>query len=230
MEFLMRFDFEIIYIKGESNLVADALSQYYESDLWNEQPDTAQYINMDSQLDPEGEDLPWDQFEEGRAMHMTNNEPLALEHPQRLWHAPRRLDDLATYTTKWDLIEAVELRQTEVVELAAHEERNLCPRVTDQSDVHPQDDPWVIDSFNKHVDLHLQVEGDLSFLKDIQNTYGKDPLFKKVLEAPGHYKNFEIKDDLLYMQNLAKECVLCNTFLFWQPPPTQRLWASSWSR
>ena len=31
MEFPMRFDFDITYVKGDTNLVADALSRYYES-------------------------------------------------------------------------------------------------------------------------------------------------------------------------------------------------------
>jgi hypothetical protein len=33
MEFLACFDFHITYIKGETNLVADSLSRYYENDL-----------------------------------------------------------------------------------------------------------------------------------------------------------------------------------------------------
>jgi hypothetical protein len=68
MEFLTQFDFDITYIKGETNLVADALSRYYENDNWDELHKASQYINVDAQLDPEGEDLPWDHFEESRAM------------------------------------------------------------------------------------------------------------------------------------------------------------------
>ena len=59
IEFLVQFDFDITYVKGDTNLVADALSRYYESDNWDESQDAPQYVNMDAQLDPEGEDLPW---------------------------------------------------------------------------------------------------------------------------------------------------------------------------
>jgi hypothetical protein len=48
MEFLTRFDYEIMYIKGETNLVADALSQYYESDNWDEAHDASQYVSTDT--------------------------------------------------------------------------------------------------------------------------------------------------------------------------------------
>jgi RNase H-like domain found in reverse transcriptase len=47
MEFLTQFDFDIIYIKGETNLVADTLSRYYKSDQWDKWPSTTQYINAD---------------------------------------------------------------------------------------------------------------------------------------------------------------------------------------
>ena len=62
MEFLAHFDFNIIYIKGETNLVADALSRYYENNTCDELHDTSQYVNADAQLDPKGENLPWDQY------------------------------------------------------------------------------------------------------------------------------------------------------------------------
>jgi hypothetical protein len=58
IEFLMWFDFDITYVKGKTNLVADALSRYYESDNWDESQDAPQYVNADARLDPEGEDLP----------------------------------------------------------------------------------------------------------------------------------------------------------------------------
>jgi hypothetical protein len=60
IEFLARFNYNITYVNGETNLVADMLSRYYENDEWGESTDVAQYVNTDAQLDPEGEDLPWD--------------------------------------------------------------------------------------------------------------------------------------------------------------------------
>jgi hypothetical protein len=58
MEFLTRFDYDITYVKGETNLVADALFRYYENDQWTESSDKPQYVTADAQLNPEGEDLP----------------------------------------------------------------------------------------------------------------------------------------------------------------------------
>jgi hypothetical protein len=59
MEYLSRFDFNIQYVKGSSNKVADSLSQYYQSDTLNNIHPTYDYVNADIQLDPEGKDLLW---------------------------------------------------------------------------------------------------------------------------------------------------------------------------
>ncbi|KAA1473691.1 hypothetical protein DENSPDRAFT_755719, partial [Dentipellis sp. KUC8613] len=59
-EFLSRFKYEIQYMKGETNKVADCFSRYFESDLPDETHDASMYVNIDDRLDPEGEDLPWD--------------------------------------------------------------------------------------------------------------------------------------------------------------------------
>jgi len=58
MEFLARFNYDITYVKGKTNLVADVLSRYYENDEWDNSHDESLYVNADTRLDPEGEDLP----------------------------------------------------------------------------------------------------------------------------------------------------------------------------
>jgi hypothetical protein len=83
MEFLARFDYDITYVKGEANLVADTLSRYYENDQWDESHDESHYVNADAHLDPEGEELPWDRFEESRAMRAPDNAPHISTRPQR---------------------------------------------------------------------------------------------------------------------------------------------------
>src|SRR6202040_2624776 len=59
MEYLSRFDYDIRYIKETSNRVADSLSRYYQSDTVENSHPSYDYITVDAQLDPEGEDLPW---------------------------------------------------------------------------------------------------------------------------------------------------------------------------
>jgi hypothetical protein len=209
MEFLARFDFDIIYIKGESNLVADALSRYYESDQWDDPQISTQYVNADSRLDPEGEDLPWDRFEENRAMRTPTNDSLVANRPKRHQRPPKRPDEPISFAPEHKIVEGVESRQKEAAELAAHKEPTPHPQIEDQSDPISRNNPRIIDSLNHYADLRPRVEGDQSFLKNIRKGYKKDSLFEKVLKAPGHHKNFEIIDDLLYTHNQAGDHVLC---------------------
>jgi hypothetical protein len=57
-EYLSRFSYEITYIKGDKNKVADSLSRYFSSDEPNEDHSLPSYVNADSRLDPDADDLP----------------------------------------------------------------------------------------------------------------------------------------------------------------------------
>jgi hypothetical protein len=56
-EYLAHFDFKMQYLKGKKNKVADLLSRYFASDSPEERHDISAYVNADSRLDPNGEDL-----------------------------------------------------------------------------------------------------------------------------------------------------------------------------
>jgi hypothetical protein len=57
-DYLSRFDKQIHYIKGETNVVADALSRYYKTDSPEEQHAAYKYVNADICLDPDMDYLP----------------------------------------------------------------------------------------------------------------------------------------------------------------------------
>jgi hypothetical protein len=64
MEYLARFDFDIQYIKGTLNKVADVLSRYYESNTWYDVHPEMAYVDADVRLDPGRIDLPWNHLNE----------------------------------------------------------------------------------------------------------------------------------------------------------------------
>ena len=64
MDYLLRFSFDITYIKGELNKVADCLSRYYENDTPQDVHQYNEYVRADAQIDPTREDLPPQRFKE----------------------------------------------------------------------------------------------------------------------------------------------------------------------
>ncbi|KAG6881431.1 hypothetical protein C0995_001895, partial [Termitomyces sp. Mi166 len=61
---MSRYDFDITYVKGELNKVADCLSRYFESDTAEDVHNVYDYVQADKWIDPEGEDLPLHRFHE----------------------------------------------------------------------------------------------------------------------------------------------------------------------
>jgi hypothetical protein len=53
-EFLSRFDYDLVYTKGNVNKVADSLSRYYINDEPGDIRPLAEYVNVDARLDPDG--------------------------------------------------------------------------------------------------------------------------------------------------------------------------------
>jgi hypothetical protein len=64
MDYMSRFDFDITYIKGELNKVADCLSRCYENDTDTDVHEPHDYVHADARIDPTGEDLPAPHFHE----------------------------------------------------------------------------------------------------------------------------------------------------------------------
>jgi len=65
MDYLSRFNAEIVYVKGVENKVADCLSRYYEMEGGEGvQNECVDWANTDVRLDPEGDDLPQDRLRE----------------------------------------------------------------------------------------------------------------------------------------------------------------------
>jgi hypothetical protein len=59
MDYMSRFDFDITYVKGEYNKVADCLSRYFESDTSADEHEFHDYVQADRKVDPDGDDLPY---------------------------------------------------------------------------------------------------------------------------------------------------------------------------
>ena len=97
MEYIGRFKFEVLYIQGHTNRVADALSRYY----MNEEATAAHLpydlVTADARLDPDGDTLTADRVIELRSTRVEDHhEPRELEAAEMAKHLHPLLEEQAT--------------------------------------------------------------------------------------------------------------------------------------
>ncbi len=86
IDYMSRFDFNITYVKGEYNKVADCLSQYYGNDTSTDVHEYHDYVQADLRIDPTEEDLSSAQYEDvvEKTMEMHMMHAMELRQSKRL--------------------------------------------------------------------------------------------------------------------------------------------------
>jgi hypothetical protein len=193
MEYMSKFDFDITYVKGEYNKVADCLSRYYESDTSVDIHDFSNYARADRKLDPDGEDLPKTRI---------------VEIKERIVEI-RAMQSIETRRSK-RLRDIKEQRDAEAEELQATSE-------DPQKDIptHNTENTTLADSLGKTTNGKVQPlrkedsDEDRRLLNSIRNGYQNDKLFKFVLESPNRYPLFAERGGIIRKTNLQGENVIC---------------------
>ncbi|KAF8232687.1 hypothetical protein L208DRAFT_1271034, partial [Tricholoma matsutake] len=73
--------------------------------------------------------------------------------------------------------------------------------------------------FKQTSNATLTTWGNEEFIKQIQSGYKDDKLFAHILEKPGEYTDFEVKDDLIWQKNqqsIEVVCIPCNRGMIMQ--------------
>ncbi|KAJ3543853.1 hypothetical protein NM688_g5811 [Phlebia brevispora] len=199
MEYMSRFDYDIEYVKGETNKVADCLSRYYLNDADGEVHPYDDYVSIDVRLDPEGEDLPQDHLAEVRAMRiglLPSDKPL----PQWTMVTRSMLKKAAALEAAASMLED---RHREAAELEAH----AVPESKDQPP--SKGEPMAMIPEEDLMPLRERVEDDSLFLTSVREGYADDLLFSKILESANDHKAFTLKEGLIWTKNRANADVLC---------------------
>ena len=196
-EYMSKFDFDITYVKGEYNKVADCLSRYYESDTATDVLEYHEYVQVDRKLDPEGEDLPRIRMMEikERTVEIRTMRAIESRRSKRLLDIKEQRD-----------AEAEELQGTN--EGPQGEDVSMPIRRT-------MDDTTLADSLGKTTNVRVQPlrkedsDNDRLLLNKIRNGYKDDKLFKFVTAEVNKYPLFTEKGGILWKKNLQGEDAIC---------------------
>ncbi|SJL05235.1 uncharacterized protein ARMOST_08601 [Armillaria ostoyae] len=194
MDYLSRFDFDITYIKGENNKVADCLSQYYENDEEADVPPAQEYVCADARINLAGEDLPPDRFV--KVMGSTIEIRAMQEEEHR---------------RSWRLQEKLEMRDVKAQELAASaKETSPPPESLPDTQEDAEVDITIEMVLRSSPHLGLVLPDDNGFTTSIKLGYTEDALFKIVLDSPAEHHQFSINDKgLIWMTSCTGSRVLC---------------------
>lgn len=200
MDFLSRFQFDITYVKGELNKIADCLSRYYESDTPADKHAVHDFVNADVRIDRDGDDLPRPRYAEvfGNPEYLRAMDDGAVRRSARL--QGRKLAD------------KIEERTKEAVEMNAPIHHTM-DKVGEGIIMHRDD----IGDISLAEALELGARADHAppehisdkWSADIRQAYTTDDLFQLVIINPDEYKQFTVNDGLIYVTNMAGEDGLC---------------------
>jgi hypothetical protein len=191
MEYLSQFNLNIRYVKEVLNKAADVRSRYYESDTWADTHDVSEYVNADAHIN-DIEELPWDRYRKIQSAAVEMNVICEAVVSDTL--------------TEKEVCEITLERDMKAAEMAATAK-------TDQRRIVVEEDnnPMVFESCKKGKDLCAIVfksEND-TFIEDMKLGYNEDKLFSLVIKEPKHYKQFVVRNDLVWTKNRGGEEVLC---------------------
>ena len=198
MDYMSRFNFDITYIKGELNKVADCLSRYYENDRVGEIHGINEYVCADVRIDPEGEDLPLERYHEmaERVIEIHAMRDTELQRTRRFRERREKRDIEADIMV--DAAEPVnEITGTQAT------------RGSSVAQTNDGDDTLGEVLLRRNNNPPPKTKSDDAFLKRVKGGYEADTLFATIKEKPEEYKLFQEREALLWTKNSIEDEVLC---------------------
>jgi hypothetical protein len=198
-EYMSRFDFDITYVKGESNKIADVLSRYYESDTTLDIHAAYEYVRADQRIDPTGSTLPkqrWKEMAEAQ-VELRAMEEVARRRSRRLQERREARDVEA------DAMAAANAAQVSTTKPSVGAAR---PSQVEDEDVSLGDTLLG----GEFVEDPLTLGDEPSFLESIRSGYNQDTFFSRLEKNPTEYKGFTKGEDGLWRtKNHRDDNVIC---------------------
>ena len=224
LEKISTFTFEVTYIPGSDNVVADALSRIYSNDSSGTIRARSEYTYHDvldddtTRVEHAGDSMPMlagieariatrrgtrDRRPSQKAV-MASESSTPLAPVQRRKRRPVQ-DDLHPLDESTEGGNMAEPDIAEQPQSTVQEDKTT----TAQSGVEPVDEPVILNDRNDTlIDIVSQSLQGLDMLAELRGKFELDPTFKPILARPRDFRNFEIEDQLIYLKKQGKR-VLC---------------------
>ncbi|CAA7257324.1 unnamed protein product [Cyclocybe aegerita] len=207
LEKISSFDFEVIYIAGSENILADALSCMYLDDSGNVVRSWSEYTYhdmVDDDLDVERSSSPLVAGVETRGA--------ARRHEEALNPCPETSAEFARQVRDHFVLHG----PREQKEGRSRKQQPLIAENTDSDNEEMPDleDLGNPDTAEEHVELpsfmsllNSGSEG-IDLIEELRNNYANDPFFTKILEKPKEFHNFEVENGIVYLKEHERK-LLC---------------------
>jgi hypothetical protein len=184
------------YVKGEDNIIADALWRYYLNP--SVQPEVSDLVSLDAQLDEDGDNLPLGQLEEYHSLRAATIRR-STRVPKPSYHILRDRE-----SSRAEEAAAFIVNPVAVTEFPLATPREI------QSD---NDELLVVEhgpASSKTPVLPVELLS-IDWKSMIISCYEDDPVFAKIRANPPMFPKFQISntDKLVYTENTSGNQVLC---------------------
>jgi RNase H-like domain found in reverse transcriptase len=241
LEKISSFDFEVVYVPGTENVLADALSRLYSYDS----PGTVRAHSEYAYLDVVDNDTsalstvsrerlvpmlagmearvmtlrhpPWPESSREFAKRMASRFVLQGPRERKEGRSTTHSTDPEEVATDTQLVMNNEEVAIDAEQLAMNNELSIALSGRDDG-ISDLDSPSNIDGSSDPiedsqrvltlVDLTTQSTEGTDIVNKIRHNYDGDSLFKPILKNPTQFRNFEIKEGLIYLKEQGKS-LLC---------------------
>ena len=216
LEKMSTFDFEVVYIPGSDNVVADALSRLYANDSPGTVRSRSEFTCHDvvdddtSVIDDSVCEVP---VLAGVEARIATRRGTRIRRPTEKAAAGQMasdLEDLEDFVVKRP-VQRKEGRTTPTAQPDAQSTYEAPPDPqTSNTNVAEEvvEDDLNSSDLDSAGSLLARGRMDIDMRSELQGRYGEDPFFQKILDKPKEFRNFEYKEQIIYLKRDDRR-VLC---------------------